>query len=876
MAKITYKALALFMVLIFFVTTENSARGTPDFSLPVMNLTFQADIYGDSNLETINYVSDLNFHSGGGFGGNAGVFGSSMTSGDGTWFAVSIDDLNSYTFDINDLGGNSILLPITRAEYPLGTVSIPSPSMLHFVWEIQKSDLHIKLHKYAELVPDTQVVAQYVIYESYKLENLGPAFTLNRFTEYLHMDDQTTVRDYDGNGLDETLLAINYYTTTGYPIFSKISLPPYLNRQYTLSGSYAKVDHLIDQPILVGTTANIARSAYISSTAKNPTDAEQQVANDAKSLIQRDAPYSISGHITDKNNNPISDVIVSDGYSLKAATNSSGDYTITSVPIGEYTIYANKIGYSFAPQYVVITAPPVAQGKDFLGTMCSSSQWKTEYFLNPNLLGNPVGTTCNDDIDFYWGYGNPYNVPYPHGPTDNYSLRWSRSVNFSQDGWYRFRTFTDDGSRVYVDGKIVIDDWSPHSFDERSALVNLSQGTHHLVMHYFNATGEAMAYLKWYFCPNGLIDCMTNITPQYQTRYPDVAMPLTANTAPPSNCNSQSILYNNIAGVGCKITSIAMALQSLNIQTTPVEINEWLSEIPVGANKPRGYPDLCTGDLLDYKQIENFVDLKKGVLIEPVTEENGKPINVPNAIRSGFPVVLQVPGNPKHFVLAINNVSLSNGSLNIDTLGILDPQHSYNCWVNPLTNQIPLGEILCHQPTANGVPSVLHRTTVNEFSWYIPRVYFRHSSNSPTSSLQIDIENAEILLTDSLGRSVGYDGTVGKEFFGIPGAFYMPGETPSQNVPTKSQWNTLYLSHAQSGEYNLEITPYGSNLLSMNSLIEINVHLIGYTSDMKSSVVDSQLTLPSSVSSDAIISFDPGVDLTINKIIVIFLPLVNN
>ena len=54
------------------LTDEIRAASSTDLlDLPVSNLTFQADIFGDSRPETIQYVSDLAFHSWGGYGTNS-------------------------------------------------------------------------------------------------------------------------------------------------------------------------------------------------------------------------------------------------------------------------------------------------------------------------------------------------------------------------------------------------------------------------------------------------------------------------------------------------------------------------------------------------------------------------------------------------------------------------------------------------------------------------------------------------------------------------------------------------------------------------------------------------------------------------------------
>ena len=60
-------------------------------------------------------------------------------------------------------------------------------------------------------------------------------------------------------------------------------------------------------------------------------------------------------------------------------------------------------------------------------------------------------------------------------PKDNWSARWVRSAQFTA-GWYRFRTFTDDGVRLWVDGKLVIDQWFDMPGAANTADVYLTAG----------------------------------------------------------------------------------------------------------------------------------------------------------------------------------------------------------------------------------------------------------------------------------------------------------------------------------------------------------------------------------------------------------------
>ncbi|MFQ5813280.1 MAG: carboxypeptidase regulatory-like domain-containing protein [Anaerolineae bacterium] len=82
--------------------------------------------------------------------------------------------------------------------------------------------------------------------------------------------------------------------------------------------------------------------------------------------------YSISGSVRDQNGNPIPDVSISAGSGHTTSTDSNGDYTLSGLPAGTYTLMPGKIGHVFSPASLFVAVPPDATGKDFIGTSMSS------------------------------------------------------------------------------------------------------------------------------------------------------------------------------------------------------------------------------------------------------------------------------------------------------------------------------------------------------------------------------------------------------------------------------------------------------------------------------------------------------------------------
>jgi hypothetical protein len=121
-----------------------------------------------------------------------------------------------------------------------------------------------------------------------------------------------------------------------------------------------------------------------------------------------------------------------------------------------------------------------------------------QFYNNRTLTGFPVLEQQDARIDENWGYG----APGPGMPVDNFSVRWTGTFGF-QTGRYRFTATSDDGIRVWVDGRPIIDQWQTQSASTFSADVDLGAGQHAVTVEYFEATGVARVKVDWAFQPSG-------------------------------------------------------------------------------------------------------------------------------------------------------------------------------------------------------------------------------------------------------------------------------------------------------------------------------------------------------------------------------------
>jgi VCBS repeat-containing protein len=120
------------------------------------------------------------------------------------------------------------------------------------------------------------------------------------------------------------------------------------------------------------------------------------------------------------------------------------------------------------------------------------TDWLGEYFDNRNLDDDPVLVRNDEVIDFNWRSGSPGDEI----PVDNFSARWTRTVEF-EEGIYHFRVRMDDGARLYVDDQLAVDGWQDGTNRVLTADLAMSEGEHELRLEYYEHAGEARTSLRW-------------------------------------------------------------------------------------------------------------------------------------------------------------------------------------------------------------------------------------------------------------------------------------------------------------------------------------------------------------------------------------------
>ncbi|RZA07874.1 MAG: beta-glucosidase, partial [Proteobacteria bacterium] len=119
----------------------------------------------------------------------------------------------------------------------------------------------------------------------------------------------------------------------------------------------------------------------------------------------------------------------------------------------------------------------------------ASSGLRAEYFDNAELAG-PASRTSIE--------ASPRYTPTKQELRENFSVRWSGFVHLEAAGTYRFSTLSDDGLRLFIDGKPVIDHWAGHSAAGDEAEVKVKNpGWKSFRLEYAQGSGGAVLRLGW-------------------------------------------------------------------------------------------------------------------------------------------------------------------------------------------------------------------------------------------------------------------------------------------------------------------------------------------------------------------------------------------
>ncbi|HLY11827.1 MAG TPA: DUF6797 domain-containing protein, partial [Planctomycetota bacterium] len=144
----------------------------------------------------------------------------------------------------------------------------------------------------------------------------------------------------------------------------------------------------------------------------------------------------------------------------------------------------------------LLALPGLAQDKDLEPGLVA------EYFLlsgAPNGFPTPPATQkptlvrIDKNVDYTEVSGDFYGARM----IENFYARWTGILRVEKAGKTSLWTESDDGSRLIIDGKTVVDNGGVHPMTEKSGSADLSAGDHEVKIEFFQGGGGAGVVVSW-------------------------------------------------------------------------------------------------------------------------------------------------------------------------------------------------------------------------------------------------------------------------------------------------------------------------------------------------------------------------------------------
>ncbi len=178
---------------------------------------------------------------------------------------------------------------------------------------------------------------------------------------------------------------------------------------------------------------------------------------------------------------------------INAGSCEFGDYSGT--PVGEPISILQGIKDRVGDKVKVNYAPWVSSqdGYELIDKSYFPNGLTAKYFTSNDLKG-----TYKERIDDWVNFEPANQAPDPFLPKSPISIQWQGDLCPNISGKYTIGFKTDDGCRLYIDDKLLIDSWRTRSAETDQVELELKAGQKYkIVAEYFDSGGEALAKLYW-------------------------------------------------------------------------------------------------------------------------------------------------------------------------------------------------------------------------------------------------------------------------------------------------------------------------------------------------------------------------------------------
>lgn len=115
-----------------------------------------------------------------------------------------------------------------------------------------------------------------------------------------------------------------------------------------------------------------------------------------------------------------------------------------------------------------------------------------EYFTNTEWIGPPAFSAVDTRLSIARVMRR-----WNGAPPEQFSVRWIGFLTVGRSGLYTFATTSNDGSHLFIDNRLVVDNGGAHPAETRSGSVHLDRGSHLVELRYVQFGADAALTWSW-------------------------------------------------------------------------------------------------------------------------------------------------------------------------------------------------------------------------------------------------------------------------------------------------------------------------------------------------------------------------------------------
>jgi fibro-slime domain-containing protein len=115
-----------------------------------------------------------------------------------------------------------------------------------------------------------------------------------------------------------------------------------------------------------------------------------------------------------------------------------------------------------------------------------------KYFDNLEWQGDPSIISLDHEIS-----SETLRIQREKLPQNRYTVEWTGYIDILETETYTFFLESDDGSWLFIDEKLVVDNGGVHGLFEKEGTIHLRKGVYRIKIRYLQAGGYAVLRLFW-------------------------------------------------------------------------------------------------------------------------------------------------------------------------------------------------------------------------------------------------------------------------------------------------------------------------------------------------------------------------------------------